>query len=105
MREFLVVRPVVAAAVGVFDMKQKKYVFAGKKSALDVMDNFVAAERKNGELAIYVIGQKDPVAAIELPRSEFGRLRTVAFSDNGGWNRSARASPSGTASGIRRGAD
>ncbi len=81
--DYLVVRPVVGAAVGVFDLKLKKYVFAGKKSALDVFGSSVVAERKNGELAIYTIGQKDPIATVELPRSEFGRLRTVSFSDNG----------------------
>lgn len=81
----IVVRPVNGAAVGVFDLKQKKYVFAGKKNALDVSGNQVVAERKNGELAIYKIGAIEPVATVILPKSDFGSLRTVTFSDDGQW--------------------
>ncbi len=81
----IVVRPVNGAAVGVFDLKQKKYVFAGKKNALDVSGNSVVAERKNGELAIYTIGTTEPAATVTLPKSDFGSLRTVSFSDDGKW--------------------
>ncbi|MBK7932425.1 MAG: M48 family metalloprotease [Acidobacteria bacterium] len=83
--DHIVVRPVNGAAVGVFDLKQKKYVFAGKKKALDVSGNSVVAERKNGELAIYTVGTVEPIAAVTLPKSDFGSLRTVTFSDDGQW--------------------
>lgn len=83
--DYVVVRPVNGAAVGVFDLKQKKYVFAGKKSALDVSGDSVIAERKNGELAIYKIGTTEPSATVILPKSDFGSLRTVTFSDDGNW--------------------
>lgn len=80
---YLVVRPVTGAAVGVFDLRSKKYVFAGKKSALDVYEDLIAAERKNGELALYKLGASEPIASIELPKSNFGLLRTVSFSEDG----------------------
>ncbi len=79
----IAVRPVSGAAVGVFDLKQKKYIFAGRKWALDVYKDLVAAERKNGELAIYKIGTTEPVANIQLSKSDFGKLRTVSFADDG----------------------
>ncbi|MGB7201959.1 MAG: M48 family metalloprotease [Pyrinomonadaceae bacterium] len=82
--DYLVVRPVVGAAVGVFDLQQKKYVFASKKSALDVSRDHVVAERKNGELAVYTI-RNELISTVELPKSEFGELRTVSFSDDGKW--------------------
>ena len=81
----LIVRPVVGAAVGVYDLKVKKYVYASKKSALDVFGDLAIAERKNGEVAIYRIGQTEPVSALSLPKSSFGRLRTYSISDDGRW--------------------
>lgn len=82
---FLVVRPVNGAAVGVFDLTTKKYVYASRKNALDVYGTTAVAERKNGELALYQIGQSEPVATVELPKSDFGKLRTVSLSENGEW--------------------
>jgi len=83
--DYVMVRPVSGAAVGVFDLKTKKYVLANKKSALDVYDNYFAAERKNGEIAIYQFGKTEPVAALNLPASPFANLRTAALSPDGNW--------------------
>lgn len=80
----LAVWPVTgSAAVGIFDLNSKKYVFASKKLALDIFDGTVVAERKNGEIALYSIGRAEAFAALELPKSEFGPLRTASFSDDG----------------------
>ncbi|KXJ98824.1 MAG: peptidase M48, Ste24p [Acidobacteria bacterium OLB17] len=81
--DLIAVRPVNGAAVGIFDIHQKKYIFASRKWALDVYKDIVAAERKNGEIALYKIGSSEPFATADLPKSDFGRLRTVSFSDDG----------------------
>lgn len=81
----LIVRPVSGAAVGVYDLKSKKYIYASKKAALDVFQDLAVAERKNGELAVYKIGQTEPVSALSLPKSSFGRIRAFSISDDGNW--------------------
>ncbi len=83
--DYVTVRPVVGAAVGVYDLKAKKYVLANKKSALDVYGNVFVAERKNGEVALYTMGTNQPVAAVSLPASPFSNLRTSAVSSDGNW--------------------
>ena len=83
--DYVAVRPVLGAAVGVYDLKAKKYVLANKKSALDVYGNTFVAERKNGEIALYTMGTNQPVAAVSLPASPLTNLRTSAVSPDGNW--------------------
>jgi WD40 repeat protein len=83
--DYVTVRPVQGAAVGVYDIKAKKYVLANKKAALDVYGAVFAAERTNGEVALYKMGTNQPIAAVSLPASPFANLRTSAVSDDGNW--------------------
>jgi WD40 repeat protein len=83
--EYLVVRPVVGAAVAAFDMKAKKYTIANKKSAFDIHTDEFVSERVNGELAIYNVNSNSPRATLALPPSLLGHLRAVAVSNDGGW--------------------
>jgi len=83
--DYVAVRPVSGAAVAVYDLKVKKYLFANKKSALDVYDNYFVAERKNGEIAIYPFGKTEPFATLNLPPSHFSNLRTAALSPDSDW--------------------
>ena len=81
--ELLIVRPVSGAAVGVYDLKLKKYTIGNKKSAFDLFENEYVAERKNGELALYQLGATSPMASVELPQSTFGTLRAASLSVDG----------------------
>ena len=83
--DYVTVRPVSGAAVGVYDLKAKKYVLANKKSALDVYGNVFVAERKNGEIALYNMGTNQPVASVNLPASPLSGLRATAVSPDGNW--------------------
>ena len=83
--EYVSVRPVQGAAVGIYDLKQKKYVLANKKSALDVYGDVLVAERKNGEIALYKMGTNQPLAAVSLPASPLSSLRASAVSPDGNW--------------------
>ncbi|HKP68893.1 MAG TPA: M48 family metalloprotease [Pyrinomonadaceae bacterium] len=83
--DFITVRPVSGAAVGVYDLKAKKYILANKKSALDVYGNVFAAERKNGEVALYTMGTNQPIASVNLPASPLSGLRASAVSADGNW--------------------
>jgi WD40 repeat protein len=83
--DYVMVRPVSGAAVGVYDLKAKKYILANKKAALDVYENHFVAELKSGEIALYPFGKKEPLATVNLPPSPFGSLRTTALSPDGNW--------------------
>ena len=83
--DYLMVRPVVCGAVGVYDLKAKKYALAYRKSAFDVFDDYFVAELKSGELALHKLGKKEPEAILSLPPNRFGNLRTVAVSPDGNW--------------------
>lgn len=88
--DYLLVRPVSNAPVGVYDVRAKKFILANKTPALDVYADSFVAERKNGELGIYKFtkGEKisvEQTAVLELPPNQFGALRTVGISPDGKW--------------------
>lgn len=82
---FIAVRPVAGAAVGLYDLKTKKYVLGNKKSALDIYEKTFVAERRNGEVALYTLGVSEPTATLPLPASPFGSLRASSISADGKW--------------------
>lgn len=89
--DYITVRPVSSAPVGVFDVKTKKYILANKTDALDIYGDYFISERRNGELGLYKLnrgGEKTAVEAVgvlELPPNQFGSLRTVSVSPDGKW--------------------
>ena len=83
--EYLLVRPVSNAPVGVYDLKEKKFIIANKKSALAVYDDTFIAERQTGEVGLYNIKNGKLIEAIDLPESRFGYLRTVSTSSDMKW--------------------
>lgn len=83
--EYLLVRPVSNAPVGVFDLKEKKFKIANKKSALAVFGDTFVAERKTGEVGLYNIKNGQLIDAALLPDSRFGNLRTISISPDLNW--------------------
>ncbi|HMT09360.1 MAG TPA: M48 family metalloprotease [Pyrinomonadaceae bacterium] len=83
--DYVAVRPVKGAAVGLFDLKQKKYVLANRKSALDVYGDTFVAEQRNGELSLSDISTKQEKASIQLPPSPLFRIRALSLSPGGKW--------------------
>ncbi|HEX8738139.1 MAG TPA: M48 family metalloprotease [Pyrinomonadaceae bacterium] len=83
--DYVLVRPVSGAAVGVYDLKARKYILANKKAALDVYENYFITELRSGEIALFPFGQKEPLAVLNLPPSPFGSLRTTALSPDANW--------------------
>lgn len=82
---YLTVRPVTGAAVGLYDVNQKKFVLGNAKSALDVYDKTFVAELRDGEIALFNVENREIVGSIALPASPFGSLRTSALSVDGNW--------------------
>lgn len=88
--DYIMIRPVSNAPVGVFDVKAKKYILANKTNALDIYGDYFVSERRNGELGLYKMNRGEKVsvetaAVLELPPNQFGFLRTVGLSPDGKW--------------------
>lgn len=83
--DLITVRPVSGAAVGLYDLTQKKFLLGNAKSAFDVYDRTFVAERRDGEVALFNADTRADIASIALPPSPFGSLRTTALSDDGNW--------------------
>lgn len=82
---YVTVRPVKGAAVGLFDIDNKKFLLGNGKPALDGYGKVFVAERRDGEIGLFNIDTKENIASVALPASPFGILRATAISSNGNW--------------------
>lgn len=83
--EYVTVRPVSGAAVGLFDLTQKKFLLGNGKPALDGYGKVFVAERRDGEIGLFNVETKQIMGSIALPPSPFGLLRATALSADGNW--------------------
>lgn len=83
--DLITIRPVAGAAVGLYDINQKKFLLGNAKSALDVYDRTFVAEKRDGEIGLFNADTRENFASIALPTSPFGRLRTTELSADGNW--------------------
>ena len=83
--DFVTVRPVVNAPAGVFDIKQKRFVIASRKTAIDVYGDYVVSELPTGEIALSNLHTAEVLAKTELPASPLGSIRTVSLSADAHW--------------------
>ena len=81
----LFVGPLKAHALGVMDLKTKLIPVALKRPAGDLYDNVLVNERLDGEIALYPLGKKDPIAVVTLPEARLGKLRAAAVSHDLDW--------------------
>src|SRR5690606_8717718 len=83
--DLVVVRPVANAPAGVFDIKQKGFVIASRKTAIDVYGDYFISELPTGEVALANIHDTKLIAKTDLPASPLGSVRTVSLSDDAHW--------------------
>ena len=81
----LVVGPLEQYARGAFSLEDKQIFQLSRKSALDRYDDFGAAERNTGEIALYPGRKTQPIATLQLPDAGIGRVRSAAHSPNLEW--------------------
>ncbi|QQS39794.1 MAG: M48 family metalloprotease [Acidobacteriota bacterium] len=77
---YVLVRPIKVAPVGVYDLSAKKFVIANNNSALDVYGNMFVSENKDGELGLFRLDRDETIGTIELPESRFGGIRALDVS-------------------------
>ncbi|HUF03573.1 MAG TPA: M48 family metalloprotease [Aridibacter sp.] len=77
---YVLVRPIKVAPVGVYDLAAKKFVIANNNSALDVYGNMFVSENKDGELGLFRLDRDETIGTIELPESWFGGIRALEVS-------------------------
>lgn len=83
---FVILRPVKDAQVGLLDLASQNFVIGSKKSpVMDVYDNEVLMQKTSGEVGIWdFVGHKQK-GEMELPMSSLGTLRAWAVSPDLRW--------------------
>ena len=82
---YVLVRPIKVAPVGVYDLDQKKFVIANNTPAFDVYENVFISENKTGIIGLYRLDNDQLIGEVNLPESRFGSLRTVSVSPDLNW--------------------
>ena len=82
---YLLVRPIKTAPVGVFDMKDKKFIVANRKSALAIHNNRFVSENKDGVLGQYKLDADESIGELELPETKLGVPISVVASPDLNW--------------------
>jgi WD40 repeat protein len=83
---YVILKPVQDAAVGVLDLKSQSFLIGSKKSsAIDVFDRDVLTQRVSGEVGIFDLSTHKPKGEAELPKSSLGALRALAVSPDLRW--------------------
>ena len=83
--DYLFVRPAGKFAVGVIRLSDKTMIIGAKTPAVDVHNDEFAAERIDGELALYTTTQNGASQTVRLPKNSFGRPRAFALSADLKW--------------------
>ncbi len=80
--DYVIVRPLVKAPVGIMDLKAKKIEIGSRTDAIDIYDGIFVNERANGEIGMYAGAGQPPLATALLPRAPLGWLRAAVVSDD-----------------------
>jgi WD40 repeat protein len=78
--EFVVLRPIQEWAVGLVDLTANRIVLASRSDAFDAYETLHLTERPNGDIGLYQLGTKEPVAVATLPHSALGPIRVFDVS-------------------------
>ena len=76
--DYVIVRPMQKAPMGVMDLKAKKIFMANKAEAFDMYEGAFVAERVNGELAVYPTPGQPPSATVTLPQARLASVATAS---------------------------
>src|SRR5688572_30262447 len=78
--DYLIIRPVKDYALGVMDLKKKAIVKVNMQPALDIYDDVLVVEMRNGEVGLYKMQGTEVLATAELPPSSLSGLLVAEIS-------------------------
>jgi hypothetical protein len=81
----VLLRPFNEYAVAALNVNDKQIFQVSMNPTLDRYDDLEAAERKTGEIALYSGRKSEPVATLQLPEADLGRVQSAALSTDLKW--------------------
>lgn len=81
--DYVMVRPVANAPAAIYSFREKRFIVASLKSALDAFGDVFISELPSGELAICDIKTGDIISKTLLPPSPLGSIKTISLSKDG----------------------
>ena len=78
--DYLIIRPVKNYAAGVMDLKKKTIIKVNEQSALDIYDDVLVVEMRNGEVGLYKMEGNKVLATAELPPSSLRNMVVAEIS-------------------------
>ncbi len=80
--DYLLIRPIKDYALGVMDLKKKAIIKVNEQSALDIYDDLLVAELRNGQVGLYRMDKNELLETAELPPSSIAGLYVAVVSAN-----------------------
>lgn len=82
--DYVIVRPLRDMPVGILSLKENKLVLGNRAPALDVYDEELVSERRNGEIGRYHLAQPKPalISAIDVPSADVTRMQVAVVSSD-----------------------
>lgn len=78
--DYVFTRPFKEYAVAVLDVNKNAFSKVSEKGAMDIYDDQMVAELRNGEVGLYKVEKSQIVDSTVLPDSSLGRLRVAEMS-------------------------
>lgn len=82
-RDNVMVRPVANAPAAIYSFREKRFIVASVKAAIDAYGDVFASELPSGELAIFNIRTGELISKTLLPASPLGSIKSISLSDDG----------------------
>lgn len=83
--DYVLLLPIREFPIGVLDLAKGKVFYASKKPALDIYDQTLASEARDGQILLESTATQSAIASLNLPRSPLSALRTGALSPDLKW--------------------
>ena len=82
---YLLVRPIKNYPLGIVDIDTKQIFKSSDKSVIDIYENQVVSEMRNGQLGLYPIDKAEVESLAVISNSTLGRLASFDFSEDLKW--------------------
>ncbi|HEX7999073.1 MAG TPA: M48 family metalloprotease [Pyrinomonadaceae bacterium] len=82
---YLLIRPVRNYPLGVMDLKNQVIFKSNKRPALDIYDDVLVAEMRNGEIGLYKVEKSELLATALLSNFSLGRVHVAEMSPDMKW--------------------